>query len=306
MKFYIGITDDNWFHFLANQNPDEVNFWRPRDKSDFKIISEGAPFLFKLHSPNNYIVGGGFFVKHLFLPLSLTWDSFGIKNGAENYDDFRASIMKFRSDGVLNPTIGCTILTEPFFFPREAWVPVPSNFSKNIVKGKSYSINEPVGNRIWKQVENRLGDLKGRQGELVIREPETKYGSIVEIRSRIGQGAFRAMVTSAYNRRCAITSEKTLPVLEAAHIKPYSKDGPNLIKNGILLRSDMHILFDKGYITLTADHKVEVSKRIREEYENGREYYAHQGQLLKNIPDLEIDRPSKEFLEWHQSEVFNG
>ena len=55
MKFYIGITDDDWFHFLAQHKPDEVNFWRPRDKSDFKVIQESAPFLFKLHLPNNYI-----------------------------------------------------------------------------------------------------------------------------------------------------------------------------------------------------------------------------------------------------------
>jgi len=66
-----------------------VNSWRPRDKADSKVIQEGAPFLFKLHSPNNYIVGGGFFVWHLFLPLSLTWNAFGIKNGAATYDGFR-------------------------------------------------------------------------------------------------------------------------------------------------------------------------------------------------------------------------
>lgn len=61
MKFYIGVTDDSWFHFLAPKKPDEVNFWRPRDKSTFRAIDQGAPFLFKLHSPNNYIVGGWFF-----------------------------------------------------------------------------------------------------------------------------------------------------------------------------------------------------------------------------------------------------
>jgi putative restriction endonuclease len=48
MKFFIGVTDDNWFRFLAHHQPDEVNFWRPRDKSNFKAIQEGAPFLFKL------------------------------------------------------------------------------------------------------------------------------------------------------------------------------------------------------------------------------------------------------------------
>jgi len=306
MKFYIGVTDDNWFHFLAQQRPDEVNFWRPRDKSNFKVIEEGAPFLFKLHSPNNFIVGGGFFVKHLFLPLSLTWDAFGIKNGAATYDGFRQSIMKFREGEGLNPTIGSTILTEPFFFERKDWIPIPSNWSKNIVKGKSYATDEPIGANVWRQVQERLGDLDRREGELVVQDPGVQFGKTVEIRSRIGQSAFRAMVTDAYKYRCSITKEKTLPVLEAAHIKPYSESGPNLTQNGLLLRSDMHILFDKGYMTVTDDHKVEVSGRIREEYQNGKEYYAYHGKELSNLPEKVMDRPSANFLNWHQDQVYKG
>jgi putative restriction endonuclease len=306
MKFYIGVTDDDWFHFLAHHQPDEVNFWRPRDKADFKVIQEGAPFLFKLHSPNNYIVGGGFFVRHLFLPLSLTWDAFGIKNGAATYDGFRQSIMKFREGEGLNPTIGSTILTESFFFEREDWIPIPKNWSKNIVKGKSYSTEEPIGANVWDQVLERLGDLDHREGELVINEPGVQYGKMIEIRSRIGQSAFRAMVTDAYKYRCAITKEKTLPVLEAAHIKPYSNSGPNLTKNGLLLRSDMHILFDKGYMTVTDDHRVEVSQRIREEYENGKEYYAYHGEKLQNLPEHNFDQPSADYLQWHQQEIYLG
>ena len=136
MKFYIGVTDDSWFHLLAQHRPDEVNFWRPKDKSDFKVIKEGAPFLFKLKAPFHYIVGGGFFVQHLFLPLSLAWDAFGMKNGAETYDGFRQLIMNLRDGDGLNPSIGCTILTEPFFFERDDWIPIPANWSKNIVKGR--------------------------------------------------------------------------------------------------------------------------------------------------------------------------
>lgn len=306
MKFYIGVTDDNWFHFLAQHKPDEVNFWRPRDKSNFKVIQEGAPFLFKLHSPNNFIVGGGFFVKHLFLPLSLTWDAFGIKNGAATYDQFRQSIMKFRDGDGLNPTIGSTILTEPFFFDRQDWIPISENWSKNIVKGKSYSTDEPIGANVWRQVKERLDTQKYREGELAVKEPESRYGSTYELRARIGQSAFRAMVTDAYKYRCSITKEKTLPVLEAAHIKPYAESGPNLTKNGLLLRSDMHILFDKGYITVTDDHNVEVSRKIREEFENGKEYYAYHGKPISNLPDQSIDRPSPAFLDWHQEQVYKG
>ena len=63
---------------------------------------------------------------------------------------------------------------------------------------------------------------------------------------RLGQGAFRIVVTDMYQRRCAISGEKTLPVLEAAHVKPFSMNGENAPENGVLLRSDIHTLFDAG------------------------------------------------------------
>ena len=306
MKFYIGVTDNNWYQFLSEQQPDEVNFWRPRDKSDFRAIQEGAPFLFKLHSPLNFIVGGGFFVRHLFLPLSLVWDAFGVKNGAATYNEFFHSIMRLNQSGEVNPTIGCTILTEPFFFDREDWIPIPKDWSPNIVKGKTYDTEKGLGAGIWQSVEERLDNVADRRGELVLEDEAVQFGKKIEIRSRIGQGAFRAMVTDAWSRRCGITGEKTLPVLEAAHIKPYSLSGPNLTSNGLLLRSDMHILFDKGYITITDKNRIEVSGRIREEYENGRAYYFYHGKELHHLPSAIADRPAPAFLEWHQQEIYKG
>jgi putative restriction endonuclease len=113
-------------------------------------------------------------------------------------------------------------------------------------------------------------------------------------------------VTETYQRRCALTGEKTLPVLEAAHIKPYAEQGPHRIQNGLLLRSDLHILFDQGYFTITPDHHVLVSKRIREEFENGRDYYALDGKPVKVLPDLERNRPAPEFLQWHNEQMYLG
>jgi putative restriction endonuclease len=121
---------------------------------------------------------------------------------------------------------------------------------------------------------------------------------------RVGQGAFRVLVTDAYLRRCTITGEKTLPVLEAAHIKPYSMIGLNSVNNGLLLRSDLHKLFDNGYITVTKDYKVEISKRIKEEFENGREYYKFHGSSLISLPSSIYDLPNKAHLEWHNENVY--
>ena len=78
MKFWVGVTDKNWFDYLSRINPDEVNFWKPGGQG-FGALDIGEPFLFKLHSPINKIVGGGYFVRSERIPLSLAWDAFGIK-----------------------------------------------------------------------------------------------------------------------------------------------------------------------------------------------------------------------------------
>lgn len=96
MKIYIGITDNNWYNYLANIQPDEVNFWQPGGKQVFKILEPNGLFLFKLHSPLNYIAGGGFFVGHAFLPISLAWEAFENKNGTSDYFSFRQAIYKYR------------------------------------------------------------------------------------------------------------------------------------------------------------------------------------------------------------------
>lgn len=86
MRFFVGVTDNSWFRFHAEKQPDEVNFWRPRSTMGFRAIQCGEPFLFKLHSPLNFIAGGGFFVRHSVLPVSLAWKAFGEKTGASAVD----------------------------------------------------------------------------------------------------------------------------------------------------------------------------------------------------------------------------
>ena len=303
MKLWVGVTDDDWFKYLSARRPDEVNFWQPSGKREFRSLDPGEPFLFKLHSPRNYIVGGGFFVRYSALPCSLAWEAFEEKNGVADQTELLARIRKYRGQTEPDPVIGCNVLAEPFFFPERAWIPVPSDWAPTIVQGKSYdSVREP-GLSLWHAVEANLSALGILQKDEAFDEKRRDAPEYL-IKGRLGQGAFRILVTDAYERRCAITGERTLPVLEAAHIKPYAKSGPNLVKNGILLRSDLHKLFDIGYLTVTPNLRVEVSKRIKEEYENGREYYAHHGQQLIVLPQSVKERPSREFLEWHNQSVF--
>ncbi len=314
MRFYLGVTDNSWFSYLSRQEREDVNFWQPGGRVGFKALQPGAPFLFKLKSPMNAIGGLGFFSGHSFLPMSVAWDTFKNRNGCDTYDEFRRMILQYRTDKQnINPAIGCIVLTDPIFFKREDWIPVPADWSGSIVQGKGYNTGDEIGSAIWQQVEALLPKYQRAPVQAIDRLPflvedaaSPAYGKSVLTKVRLGQGAFRVLVTDAYSRRCAITGEKTLPVLEAAHIKPYADSGPHLISNGLLLRSDMHKLFDGGYLTVTPDLKVEISGRIKEEFENGKEYYQYQGKDLLHLPAKGIERPDRRFIDWHNEHIYRG
>jgi len=72
-----------------------------------------------------------------------------------------------------------------------------------------------------------------------------------------------------------------------------------------LFRRDIHSLFDAGYVTVTPDFRFEVSRRIKEEFENGRDYYALNGKPVA-VPDGIDLRPDRTALSWHNTERFLG
>jgi putative restriction endonuclease len=307
MKIWVGVTDENWFTGLSRLRPDEVNFWQPSGSRVFRVLQPGEPFLFKLHSPKNFIVGGGHFVRYSALPASLAWDAFGQKNGVASFDDLRTRIRRYRrKDDAIDPVIGCNVLAEPFFLQEPAWISVPPSWSPNIVQGKSYDTESAEGRSLWALVQLAAAGLNHVQEPSLVENASdaSRFGPEYLTRGRLGQGAFRVLVTDAYERQCAVTGEKTLPVLEAAHIKPYALNGPHRVSNGILLRSDLHKLFDLGYLTVTLDLRLQVSPRLKAEWQNGREYYAHNGEPLRFHPADPANRPSPEFLKWHNESRF--
>jgi putative restriction endonuclease len=310
MRFYVGVTDNDWFRFLAERPPDEVNFWRPSGGA-FRALDKWDPFLFKLHSPLNYIAGGGFFVRFTALPLSFAWDVFEEKNGAPDRHTFRDRILHYRQSEVRtepDPEIGCIVLTTPFFFDADDWIPIPDDWHPNIVQGKGYDTRDGAGARLWEQVQVRLQayTMPWVEETGVLARERPRYGDEYLVRPRLGQGGFRVEVTEAYGRRGAITGEQILPVLQASHIKPYAESGPHDVQNGLLLRADLHILFDRGYVTVTSDHRVEASRRLKDDFDNGEEYYRMHGRQLAALPVAAEDMPAPEFIDWHNSNVFRA
>lgn len=306
MRAYIGVTDGDWYRFLfAQPSLDEVNFWRPGGSGTFRALSPGEPFLFKLHAPHNFIVGGGFFATYSVLPCSIAWEAFGTKNGTASFAEMRSRIAHYRrvrEDTREDYRIGCVVLEEPFFLDREHWIPAPDDFSRNIVQGKGYDLSTPAGRAFWQAV---MAGYQGRPLGRVAEAPGSMYGDPVFTRPRLGQGAFRVLVTDIYGRRCAVTREKALPVLEAAHIQPVSVGGLHQVENGILLRSDVHTLFDRGYVTVSQDYRFRVSGRLKTEFDNGQHYYQLAGEPIW-VPDDPRLRPDRRALEWHADTMFLG
>jgi len=304
VRAYVGVTDYEWFKSLAKwPGLDEINFWQPGGNREFSALKPGELFLFKLHSPRNFVVGGGFFAYSTLLPVSLAWEAFEKRNGVDSLSQMRARIENYRKAKPSGDDyrIGCILLSQPFFLGESSWVPIPRDWSGNIVQGKRYDLDSDPGREMWRRV----------QAGMVVQEPTIpiaaevgpRYGEPILVEPRLGQGIFRVKITDVYERRCAVSGEKALPTLEAVHIRPYSNDGPHSVQNGLLMRSDIHRLFDRGYATVTPEFRFQASRRLKTEFDNGKEYLDMQGKEIW-VPRVDSLRPSREYLEWHNRNVF--
>ena len=307
MNVYVYPTDHSWFNYLrARPHLDEINFWQPGGGHVFSRLQPGDLFLFRLKSPANMITGGGVFTHASLYPVDLAWQAFGEKNGTESLSTLRSLIARYKHIPVTqleaDAKIGCIILQAPFFLPETEWIALPADYHLNLVQGKRYDSGSGIASALIHSVERAL--ISSQVPAIGEAKPtESLYGNPTLVKRRLGQGAFRVLVTDNYQRRCAVTGEKTLPVLQAAHIVPVSRGGQHRSDNGLLLRSDLHTLFDLGYVTITPDHRFRVSPALREEYSNGRIYYEMNDREIR-LPDSTTDQPSREFLEWHHDTLF--
>jgi putative restriction endonuclease len=309
VKAYVGVTDGDWYRYLASQEVNEVNFWRPGGGRGFHVLTVGEPFFFKSHAPDNRIGGGGFYSGFATLRLSEAWNLFGTANGAASFEEMRLRISHYRAKPIAageDPSIGCLFVRDVRFFAGDAADP-PPDFAPNIVQGKGYDLSESYVEAYFRDLLRRV--VGPASDALDLREPWHRpgptYGDPRLAPRRLGQTSFQAVVMQTYGGRCAITGAKIRPVLQAAHIVPLPKGGEHRTDNGLLLRSDVHTLYDRGYLGVDFKHRLLVSPRLRTEFGNGEQFYAKAGEQIA-LPAHRVDRPHKEFLEWHLDTVFKA
>ncbi|MGH7125784.1 MAG: HNH endonuclease, partial [Stellaceae bacterium] len=266
----IAPTDFGWYEFLRGRTGlREANFWTPSATHAVRA-PKFSPFLFKLKAPHNAIGGYAFYAAYDRLPDWLAWETFGVGSGCADLGAMRGRVgdlrsgINFRGTGAKN-VIGCVHLVDPVFFEPGNWVVPPSDWPVRSQRATRFELGAGDGRRVWEACLERgsaAAERTGADASLPFLEPEAaRYGAARLVEPRLGQGTFRIAVMQAYERACAVTGEHSLPALEAAHIRSFAEDGPHDVRNGMLLRADLHRLFDQGYVTITPALRFEVSPR---------------------------------------------
>ena len=158
-----------------------------------------------------------------------------------------------------------------------------------------------IPREVKEAVAQMLDSKPAHQAETTMFHPE----SITDLRKRImasmylreGQPEFRKKVVEAYGGKCAISECDALDALEAAHIMRYSGKESNHPSNGILLRADIHTLFDKGLLEIDpATLKITIHPKLRDTV-----YAQIDGQLLR-VPKSPSQRPNAAALNAHREQ----
>lgn len=254
-------------------------------------------------------MGGGFYSDFAAMRATEAWALFGEGNGTASLEQMLTRIGRYRRAPITpgeDPVIGCVFIRDVRFFPPDEAAPPPPDFATNIVQGKSYDLSrEPAAAYFGDLIQRIIGHAV----EIDLAGPWNGQGPVFGdprlAPQRLGQQAFKARVLVAYDRRCAITGSRIRPVLQAAHIRPVTDGGEHRLDNGLLLRSDVHTLFDHGYLGVDPGYRLHVSPRLREEFGNGEQFYQRARHPIA-LPTRRADRPSSEFLEWHLDTIFKA
>lgn len=118
-------------------------------------------------------------------------------------------------------------------------------------------------------------------------EDAVRYGAI---KARRGQADFRARLLAAYGRRCCISGCRVEALLEAAHIRPHAVEPNYDTRNGLLLRADLHTLYDLHLLGVDEFGNVALSSEVADLY-----YKELVGKIRRiTPPDKSEDRPSED------------
>jgi len=297
--FAISPTDKNWFEFLKGSGLNSnANFWTPTPWNIRQLHRQDRLY-FMLKSPIRRIGGFGEFVEYKNLTAAQAWNEFGFRNGRSSRQEFIESIQSYIDENsekfggqpinINSYEIGCIVLTNCEFWDDDYFIdPVNLNidFAFQVVKIKYFNEYDPF---IQEQTE--------RDDFNLVNEPREDLQRITNVRE--GQSEFKGKILRAYNNTCCITGESIPELLEAAHIQEYRNRSSNNVQNGLLLRVDIHRLYDNRLIFIDRNFVIHISNLI-----TSPQYTQYHGKTIA-LPDLVNQRPSVTALEARRNEFRN-
>lgn len=164
------------------------------------------------------------------------------------------------------------------------WDIRPNTNTKIKHKWEAFRIEAPLS-EMNSALRKAREQIAAEQVSPIDNDHDARVWELRAVAYREGQPEFRKELLKAYDQKCAITGCGVIEILEAAHIRPYRGEHTNRIDNGLLLRADVHTLFDKGMVYIDAKGCVQIDKRlIGSEYESLRGCKLRQPKTRANYP----------------------
>jgi len=201
-------------------------------------------------------------------------------------------------DSAPSPTAGNPAYKD-FPHPYEVWIRIDNGLTLRLqestsqIRYKDFKQWVPGAVRPANQRSIRCLQKFLKAAPAISSQDEVVRHSRVEVQQRLGQSEFRADIRAAYGDRCAISGASEPEALVAAHILPVANRGRHGTKNGLLLRADLHNLFDSYRISIDENLRIRVSSTVSD-----REYQRFHGRKL-GLPTSKSLHPDRELLARH-------
>lgn len=306
----------NWFqvikaHFISYGSSITNCWYTPfeenlSDKSDI-VIKPGTLTLFLVEKGDKQIiVGGGYYLKKVYLDLNVCWYTFGVRSGYVTYQDFINRAEEYNAD--LSMPISCNLVSGTFIFTKTQILDVPEGFEFKFLKDHSQILlksSSPIGKYLIKvsnQKRKEAIDYIGSDGTWPgIYYKATVHKTIENI------SEYRTELLGVYNATCAVTESHFIATLKAVNFQSMYDDRFLTIENGIILRADIAELFNKGFITFFYDAsdilRVRLSQRMKEHFDP--DYIKLDNKPLL-LPEDKKFWPNKEYVKWHNTIRFEN
>lgn len=319
LSSYIINTDPHWFSFVFSRGLKNPVFWRKRPSSPNRAaVVPGNPIFFRVtHSNPPVISAHGVLAGVHVSTLTEAFRLYDHRLGYPTMEEMINSSATWTSGVRLQPgtRIYCMEISN-FQVVKDIRTDTELeglgiDFDhRHVVTGKELDAvqttallnyaqlmeERPVGSLVSFIDHNITSDAVDEFNPQNTQDAREKIARLVA--KRRGQPEFRKKLLAAYSSRCAITGCDAVAALEAAHIVPYRGPHTNHVTNGLLLRADLHTLFDLGLIAIDSDTMTVI---VHPDLA-ATEYKSIAGKPIA-LPKNRQQRPNKEALDMHRREA---